>query len=160
MGAVHVIQAFLPRIKAQGEGGHIVFTASAAPLFCPPGIAPYNASKSAVIALGETLAAELAGTAIAVTVLCPEFVRTRIATSARNRPPRFGAQLDQSAAAQEQLAAFVDAGLDPRVVARQVMTAIRDNDLYVITHPESRGVLEDHFHKILAAFDKAAIVQG
>jgi NAD(P)-dependent dehydrogenase (short-subunit alcohol dehydrogenase family) len=157
MGAVHVIQAFLPRVKTRGEGGHIVFTSSAVALGCPPGMAPYNASKAAVVALAETLAAELAGTAIAVSVLCPAFVRTRIATSARNRPPRFGgAQLDQSAAAHTQLAALVDAGLDPRLVARQVMTAIRDSDLYVITHPEHRYGYEERFGKILAACDKAA----
>ncbi|MEH2590709.1 NAD(P)-dependent dehydrogenase (short-subunit alcohol dehydrogenase family) [Bradyrhizobium sp. AZCC 1721] len=66
---------------------------------CPPGTAPYNASKFGVIALSETLAAELAGTAIGVSVPCTSFVRTRIATSARNRPPRFGGPLNQPSTA-------------------------------------------------------------
>ncbi|MBR0692562.1 SDR family NAD(P)-dependent oxidoreductase [Bradyrhizobium lablabi] len=157
MGALYGIQAFLPHIKAHGEGGHIVNTASMAGLLGPPGIAPYNASKSAVISLTETLAAELAGTEIGVSVLCTAFVRTRIATSARNRPPRFGIRVDEPA--NPQMAALVDAGIDPIVVARRVLAAIRENDLYVITHPELRSVIAGRFDQILAAFDKSSIQQ-
>ena len=47
MGFVHVIQAFLPRLKEQGEGGHIVTTSSVAGFACPPGTGPYNAAKFA-----------------------------------------------------------------------------------------------------------------
>jgi len=39
------------------------------------------------------------------------------------------------------------------------MTALRDNDLYVFTHPELRGMIEERSGKILAAFDKAAAIQ-
>jgi NAD(P)-dependent dehydrogenase (short-subunit alcohol dehydrogenase family) len=159
MGAVYVVQAFLPHIKAHGEGGHIVITASGSGMICTPGTAPHNVSKFALVGLAETLAAELAGTPIGVSVLCPSFVRTRIATSFRNRPPRFGAQPDQAAGANAQLAALVDAGMDPQKVAHRVTMAIRDNDLYVFTHPELRGFLEERFDRILAAFDKSVTVQ-
>jgi NAD(P)-dependent dehydrogenase (short-subunit alcohol dehydrogenase family) len=156
MGVVHGVQAFLPHIKAHGEDAHIVNTASLAGVVCPPGTAPYNASKFAAVALSETLAAELAGTPIGVSVLCTAFVQTRIATSSRNRPPRFGGPLDR---ANAQLEALVQAGLDPETVAQRVMAAVRDNDLYIFTHPEYRGAVEERFGKILTAFDKAANAQ-
>jgi NAD(P)-dependent dehydrogenase (short-subunit alcohol dehydrogenase family) len=159
MGVVHGIQAFLPHMKLHGEDGHIVNTASLAGMVCPVGTAPYNASKFGVVALSETLAAELAGTPIGVSVLCTAFVRTRIATSSRNRPPRFGGAPDQDSAANAQLEGLVQAGLDPNTVARRVVAAVRDNDLYVFTHPEYRGAVEERFGKILAAFDKAANAQ-
>jgi len=153
MGVVHGIQAFLPHIKAHGEDAHIVVTASLAGMACPPGTAPYNASKFGVVALSETLAAELAGTRIGVSVLCTSFVRTRIATSSRNRPQRFGGPVKQTNA---QLEALVQAGLNPEGVARRVMAAVRDNDLYIFTDPEHRRTVENRFGQILAAFDKAA----
>lgn len=68
-----------------------------------------------------TLAAELAGTDIGVSVLCTAFVRTRIATRARNRPARFGGTDD--APANPQMAALVEAGLDPAFVADRVLPA-------------------------------------
>lgn len=160
MGAIYVIQAFLPHIKAHSEGGHIVITASGSGMVCTPGTGPHNVSKFALVGLAETLAAELAGTPIGVSVLCPSFVRTRIATSFRNRPVRFGAQLDRPVDANAQLAALVDAGTDPQKLAQRVMMSIRDNDLYVFTHPpEVRVFLEERFGRILAAFDKSASQQ-
>ena len=77
MGAVHCIQAFLPILKAQGEGGHVVLNASGSGMICVPGAGPYNASKFGLVALAETLAGELAGTPIGVSVMCTSFVRTR-----------------------------------------------------------------------------------
>jgi NADP-dependent 3-hydroxy acid dehydrogenase YdfG len=156
MGVVHGVQAFLPHIKAHGEEGHIVNTASMAGIVSMPGTGPHNASKFAIVAISETLAAELAGTSIGVSVVCPAFVRTRIASSTRNRQPRFGGPLE---AANPYMEPFVAAGLEPQKVARRVMTALRDNDLYVITHPELRSAVEERFSKILAAFDKAANAQ-
>jgi NAD(P)-dependent dehydrogenase (short-subunit alcohol dehydrogenase family) len=156
MGVVHGVQAFLPHIKAHGEDAHIVNTASLAGIVCPPGTAPYNASKFGIVALSETLAAELAGTPIGVSVLCTSFVRTRIATSSRNRPPRFGGPVNQ---ANAQLEALVQAGLNPEAVARRVMAAVHNNDLYIFTDPEYRRTVEERFGQILAAFDKAANAQ-
>jgi NAD(P)-dependent dehydrogenase (short-subunit alcohol dehydrogenase family) len=160
MGVIYGIEVFLPHIKAHGEGGHIVNTASLVGIVpAPAGIGPYNATKAAVVSLSETLAAELAGTAIGVSVLLPGFVRTRTAESARNRAARYGKRTEVPAGATTSHAALVRAGIDPQEVARRVMTAIRDNDLYVFTHPEYRSSVEERFRNILAAFDKAAGVQ-
>jgi NAD(P)-dependent dehydrogenase (short-subunit alcohol dehydrogenase family) len=159
MGVIHGITAFLPRIKAQGEGGHVVNTASMAGMVSPPRMSPYNVTKFAVVTLSETLAAELEGSGIGVSVLCPGWVQTRINESARNRAPQFGpvrAPTPEALARREQLAEMLRAGMSPDEVAARVMAAIRDGDLYVFTHPEMRGALEERFRRILAAYDKAA----
>jgi NAD(P)-dependent dehydrogenase (short-subunit alcohol dehydrogenase family) len=156
MGFVYGIEAFLPHIRAHGEGGHIVNTASITGMVVVPGTGPYNATKAALIALSETLAAELVGTEIGVSVLIPSFVRTRIAESERTRAPRFGSRRELPPSVKAQLATLVRGGIDPKEVALRVMTAIRDNDLYVFTHPEIRGEIEERFRLILAAFDKSA----
>jgi NAD(P)-dependent dehydrogenase (short-subunit alcohol dehydrogenase family) len=152
MGVVYAIQAFLPHIKAQGEGGHVVTTASMAGMLCPPGWGPYTAAKFAAVALSETLAAELAGTSIGVSVLCPGFVRTRIHESARNRLKHYGARTEASPTTEAQLAGSVEAGVEPDEIAEKVMRAIKDDELYIFTHPELRGLLEARFQRILAAY--------
>lgn len=132
-------------------------TASLAGLIAQPGTGPHNATKAGVISVTETLAAELAGTKIGVSVLCTAFVRTRIATSVRNRPSRFGGPSDEPA--NPQMATLVAAGIDPAFVAERVLAGIVDNDLYILTHPELRDVIAGRFDRILAAFDKAALLE-
>lgn len=85
MGVVHGIHAFLPRMLGQGTPTHIVNTASGAGLFASPGIGPYCASKHAVVGLSQVLAAELHGTSVEVTILCPGIVNTPIIQTAAFR---------------------------------------------------------------------------
>src|SRR5204862_878647 len=85
-GVVHGLEAFLPRMIAQKEPGHVVNTASMAGLVATRGLGIYNTSKYAVVGLSETLAKDLAPHGIGVSVLCPMGVATRIGASDRNRP--------------------------------------------------------------------------
>ncbi|MBV8615806.1 MAG: SDR family NAD(P)-dependent oxidoreductase [Acetobacteraceae bacterium] len=161
MGVLHGIRAFLPHIRAHGEGGHIVNTASMAGFLSGFGFSPYTASKFAVVAMSEGLATELKPLGIGVSVLCPGFVRTRIAESGRNRPARYGPTrtpdpASPAGALAAQIAELVQSGLDPAAVAVRVLAAIREDELYVFTHPEMRAEVERRFSGILAAMDKAA----
>ena len=88
MGVVHGVAAFLPHIRAHGEGGHFVNTASIAGMMSTMGFSPYTASKFAVVGASEGLAQQLADDNIGVSILCPAFVRTRIHQSGRNRQCR------------------------------------------------------------------------
>lgn len=167
MGVVHGIRAFLPHIRAHGEGGHIVNTASMAGMNSGLGFSPYSASKFAVVNMSEGLALQLKPLGIGVTVLCPGFVRTRISESGRNRPERYGPAVAPDAASPAgklaaHLAEFSRSGLDPADVAAQVLTAIRNDELYVFTHPGPswRAELEARFAAILAAMDRAATRQN
>lgn len=152
MGVVHGLSAFLPHMRAHGEGGHIVNTASMAGLNSGLGFSAYSASKFAVVNMSEGLARELAPEGIGVSVLCPGFVRTRIWDSARNRPARYGAA-GPAGPLLARLRELGAAGLEPDAVAAQVLEAIRSDRLYVFTHTgaEWRAELEERFSAILRA---------
>lgn len=161
MGVVHGIRAFLPHMRAHGEGGHIVNTASMAGMQSALGFSPYTASKFAVVGISEGLAPQLAPFGIGVSVLCPGFVRTRIGESGRNRPEQYGpTQTLDPASPTAAMVAMIDElirnGLDPSDVAARVLAAIRANELYVFTHPDMRTEVEGRFTAIAAAFDKAS----
>jgi NAD(P)-dependent dehydrogenase (short-subunit alcohol dehydrogenase family) len=161
MGVLHGIRAFLPHIRAHGEGGHIVNTASMAGMLRSLGFSPYAASKFAVVAMSEGLAMQLKPVGIGVTVLCPGFVRTRISESGRNRPERYGPRqtpdpASPAGAVVARIAELVRSGIDPSEVAARVLTAIRADELYVFTHPEMRAGAEERFAAIMGAMEKAA----
>ena len=163
MGVVHGIHTFLPHIRAHGEGGHIVNTASMAGMTSGLGFSPYGASKFAVVTMSEGLSMQLKPLGIGVTVLCPGFVRTRISESGRNRPERYGPSRPPDPATwagtlAAHLAERSQSGLDPSDVAARVLTAIIADELYVFTHAgaEWRAELAERFDTILAAMDKAA----
>jgi len=88
MGVVHGVQVFAPLMKSQGEGGHIMNVASIAGIHGVSFSGPYCATKAAVISLSECWRNELAKDGIAVSVLCPGFVKSRIYDSMRNRQAR------------------------------------------------------------------------
>jgi NAD(P)-dependent dehydrogenase (short-subunit alcohol dehydrogenase family) len=153
MGVVHGTEIFVPLLAQHGEGGHIVNTSSIAGVFPSPGMEPYAATKSAVVAMTEGWYAQLAPRGIGVSVLCPGFVRTKIGSGHRNRPggPRPGGE-ERSA----MLGQLIEAGMDPKMLAARVLEAIRDDEVYIFTHPELKAMIEGRFNAILAAFDRAA----
>jgi NAD(P)-dependent dehydrogenase (short-subunit alcohol dehydrogenase family) len=148
-------------MRAHGEGGHIVNTASILGMLNGFGFSSYGASKSAVVAMSEGLAKRLEPHGIGVSVLCPGFVRTRISESGRNRQDRYGppyapAPGSPAATVAGQIAERVASWLEPAEVAERVLAAIRDNDLYVFTDPEMHDLVRERFAAILAAMDKVA----
>jgi NAD(P)-dependent dehydrogenase (short-subunit alcohol dehydrogenase family) len=143
-GVIHGLEAFLPRLIAQKQPAHIVNTASAAGLIASKGLGVYNTSKYAVVGLSETLAKDLQPYGIGVSVLCPMGVATRIRASERNRP----AHLRNEAAAPADDFVLQGATLAPEAVAAQVLAAIRDNRLYVITHDETLPALRRRFERL------------
>jgi NAD(P)-dependent dehydrogenase (short-subunit alcohol dehydrogenase family) len=163
MGVLHGIRTFLPHIRAHGEGGHIVNTASRAGMKSGMGFSAYSASKFAVVNMSEGLATRVKPLGIGVTVLCPGFVRTRISESGRNRQAQYGPSQKQdptnvAGKLAVQIADQVRSGIDPTDVAEQVLAAIREDELYVFTHHDAnwRADLEARFSAILTALDKAA----
>ncbi|UVO10803.1 SDR family NAD(P)-dependent oxidoreductase [Mycobacterium sp. SVM_VP21] len=84
-GPIHGCHVFTPILREAGpdQPRGIINVASAASFGAAPDMAAYNVSKAGVLSLSETLAAELSGTGIGVTVLCPTFVKTNIVESGR-----------------------------------------------------------------------------
>jgi NAD(P)-dependent dehydrogenase (short-subunit alcohol dehydrogenase family) len=143
-GVIHGVEAFVPRMIARGEPGHIVNTASMAGLIASKGLGVYNTSKYAVVGLSETLAKDLRPYRIGVSVLCPLGVQTRIRDSERNRP----AALRNERAEPVTPVELIGRSLAPDAVTDMVLTAIHANELYVITHEESLEPLRRRFERI------------
>ncbi len=142
-GVVHGIRAFLPIMQDQREG-HIVNTASMAGLVALPGAAAYNATKTAVVAISEGLFLELQslGSPVGVSVLCPGFVKTNLLAGQQwqNRlgpePPMTTSPIGQMI--ETMLTQGVENGVDPDLIAAQVLDAIRAGRFWILTHPEMR----------------------
>ncbi|MEU6733296.1 SDR family NAD(P)-dependent oxidoreductase [Streptomyces physcomitrii] len=116
-GVVRGCRTFTPLFKEQGSG-HLVNTASMAGLVHPPAMSSYNAVKSAVVALSETLRFELEPFGIAVSVVCPSFFRTNLASSMRGSDPMMQSVarklIERSRLGAEEIAAIVVKAVDRR----------------------------------------------
>jgi len=143
-GVIHGIEAFLPRMIAAQEPGHVVNTASMAGLVATKGLGVYNTSKYAVVGLSETLAKDLKPYRIGVSVLCPMGVDTRIRASERNRPSGLRNEEPSGAEAVELMGRY----LTPETVAEMALDAIRRDRLYVITHDEGLEPLRRRFARL------------
>ena len=154
-GAIHGVEVFLPRMLAQGQGGHILFTSSFAGLVPNVGLGPYCVAKYGVVALAEVLRREVRDSQIGVSVLCPTRVGTNIGASERNRPQHYGAAessvVPDQAEANDELAGRV---ISVEEVAERVLAAIDANELYVLPHPESREFVRRRFSRIDDAFGR------
>lgn len=152
-GVINGIQAFLPRIRAHGEGGHVVNTASLAALVTMPAfMVMYVASKAAVLALSEALSTELPRENIGVTVLMPGPVKSNIHELGKNRPAQFR-QDSGFAEAERDLGQrqVSDMWMEPEEVGEMILDAVLNDKLYVITHGEWRPAAEARFNALLAA---------
>src|SRR5260221_5166860 len=157
-GLVHGLQIFLAHMKAHGEQGHIVNTASMNGFVGAPLAGPYCATKFATVGISEVLAAELEGSPIGVSVLCPSWVKTRMLDNGRNRPTRFGGPIaldmdGSNAERNRRYASALESGLDPAHVAKRVCEAIQTRRLYVFTHADRRTDVERRFELMMAGFD-------
>lgn len=150
-GVGHGLQAFLPRIRAHGEGGHIVNTSSANALM-PITAGLYCMTKAGIVALSETLHIELAPENIGVSAYCPGPVHSNIASGPAARPEE-----------------YADSGYDPPPpgatefmlsqpymsadeAGERVLQGVRRNDLFILTHPEFKDGVRERHDTILNAF--------
>ena len=155
-GVVNGLQTLLPRMRASGEAGHIVNTASMAGIVTSPGLGVYNASKFAVVGLSESLKQELAETPLGVSVLCPGMVRTAILQSERTRPEAFDvterAAQDAAAAHNQVMQLAMNTAIEPAEVGELVVRGIREDRFYLFPHPEFKGAAQARASELLAAF--------
>lgn len=146
MGVLYGVRAFVPRMLANGDEGHIVNTASMAGLLT--GANPYNVSKHGVVCLTEGMYRDFRGmdARLSASVLCPGLINTAILDAERNRPRELGERTDIGAQRPEvqefsaMFAAALKMGYPPEEVARQVFEGIRDDHFYIF--PAQENVLE------------------
>src|SRR5881409_1466762 len=144
-GVIHGLRVFLPIMLAQDSEGHVVNTASMAGLVSLPNLAPYHATKHAVVTISESLHHELAlrGSRLRASVLCPGFVRTRIMDAARP------AATEEMRRWEEGYRRFIAAGMAPEDVAARVLDAIREERFWILPHPETKVGFEIRAQSIL-----------
>jgi short-subunit dehydrogenase len=130
-GPIYGCHLFVPAMKRRGSG-HVLNVASIAAFACAAQMGPYNVTKAAVVALSETLAGELAGTGVGVSVLCPYFFKTNIARSSRST----GVSVGTDAVERIMERSAVQAG----EVARRALAACERGKLYVFPHKEAKAL--------------------
>lgn len=152
-GVFNGVHEFLPHIKAHGEGGHIVNTASMA-AFCAGATAGiYTATKFAVRGMSESLRLSLGEFNIGVSVLCPGLVQSRIYLSEDIRPEDLtvtNREIDIEGI--KRLEEVHKMGMDPVEVGRKVLRGILNNDLYIFSHPDHREEVRQLCDEIVSAF--------
>ncbi len=155
-GVVNGLAAFLPRMLEMDGERHVVNTASVGGLYPFASLSVYTSSKYAVVGLSECLRLDLAGRGVGVSVLCPGGVQTRILESDRNRPDALpGVPGGREAALEMASRAPDEDRMEPAVVARITLDAVRNDEFYIVTHPSHRKLVEARFASILEAFDAA-----
>jgi NAD(P)-dependent dehydrogenase (short-subunit alcohol dehydrogenase family) len=137
-GAVNGLVTFIPRIKAQGPGGHIVNVASMAAYLSGPQAGIYTASKFALRGLTECLRFNLAPHGIGVSLMCPGLTRTNAWDSALRRPAGFADSgfPPIERAALEHFGTAFEAGMDALEVGEKTLAGMRENRAVIFTHPE------------------------
>jgi len=154
-GVTNALRAFLPRMLAGGDEGHVVATASMAGLLSLPSMAAYNASKHAVVTVMEGLHHDLTlrGSRIGASVLCPSWVKTRISLSERNRT---AGELTKPEALDPVAAKVVGSvhkavakGIEPSQAARALFAAVSEGRFYIFTHRDSKAGVKARFEDVL-----------
>lgn len=133
LGVAFGVQAFVPRLLAQGRPATIVNTASAAGLFAVPQMAPYCASKFGVVGLTEALDAELSPRGIRVCAICPGIVDTPIVSTAILRGEPEGRR-------EESMDFYRRRGASPDEVAAAVLDAVDKGRLIKTVPPVQVGI--------------------
>lgn len=124
LGVVRGCKVFTPLFKKQRKG-YFINIASAAGLLNAPLMANYNASKSAVISLSETLRTELGGYGIDISVVCPAFFPTNLTESMRSHIGGVHGKVNKMMA---------NSGITADDVAEAVYNAYSKREFYVVTH--------------------------
>jgi NAD(P)-dependent dehydrogenase (short-subunit alcohol dehydrogenase family) len=155
-GVVHGVDAFLPRMIEQKQGGNLLNTASMAGLVGMKYLGIYCVTKFAVVGLSESLERELRPHGIGVHVLCPMIVATNIgANSARvmGQPPPPEASGEIPGDAAPPAGAMKGGVITPEEVGRRVVDGIDRGSLYILTHPEQREFLKRRWQRQDAVFE-------
>jgi NAD(P)-dependent dehydrogenase (short-subunit alcohol dehydrogenase family) len=149
-GTVNGLVSFLPGMKAHGQGGHVVNTASMAGMLpVPPFAGIYATSKFAIRGLTASLRLALGPYRIGASVLCPGMTRTRAMTAGDLY--REAHLMGDHAPDRRDT---IEHGMDPYEVGLRVVEAIERNEPYILPHGEFRDEVAGYFDAMLRAFPK------
>lgn len=154
MGVVYGVEVFTPLIKSHGEGGYFVNTASMAGHVSSPAMAPYHATKFAVVGYTEALKDDLARHNIGASVLCPAWVRTSIYKSHLNSPTEKANASDD--AGFSVMKDVVESGIAPELVGDWTVECVEAGRFYIFTHPSMEQYIGMRHEQIRADYAACA----
>ncbi|MBR8153025.1 SDR family oxidoreductase [Burkholderia cenocepacia] len=154
-GVVHGTKAFLPHLKASGDG-HVINTSSIFGIFAQPGMSGYNATKFAVRGFTESLRQELDMMKCGVSATCvhPGGIRTNIAQSSRVAKNMVGFIVESEQQGKDSFEKFFITTADD--AARTILAGVRKNKRRVLIGRDAKGA--DWMARILPAAYQALVV--
>ncbi|WP_439105772.1 SDR family NAD(P)-dependent oxidoreductase [Congregibacter sp.] len=156
LGVVYGVEFFLPAMRASGEPCYIINTASLAGHVSNPGMGAYCASKFAVVGYSESMRHELANSNVEISVLCPAWVKTRIAQSRRNHPDAAEAAVangpqDGSNKIDQIIA---NEGISVEALTERVISGMDSGTFYLFTHPGFWPAVKERLDRITSDYNE------
>jgi NADP-dependent 3-hydroxy acid dehydrogenase YdfG len=157
-GVINSLVTFLPGMIASGQEAHIVNVASMGGIAALGAAGLYATTKFAVVGLSESLRTDMIGRNIGVSVYCPGMVKSNIGEGDALRHERFkDTGYAPPPPRSDGETSYMDVAMESVVAAGHVLRGIKDNQLFIISHPEFRDVLRARHAKIEASIAREAI---
>ena len=162
-GCFNGVHAFLPKMQSSGEESHIVATCSTSGFIAYPMLGLYSASKFGIRGLMTSLRAELNGSNVDVSIVCPGEVTTNIVNSTFGSSQKKDVEKKAEEKNVDPKAMLEVAAEDaqntypisPIDAAKAIFTGIENKDFYIFTHKGYKRQLEEISTEYLQAFDQA-----
>ncbi len=145
MGVVKGCKAFLPLVRR--SRGRIINVASMAALMQGPAMSNYNVAKAGVLALSESLLAELRESGIGVHVVCPSFFQTNLLDSFRGPTPTMKEQVGKLLASSPISAADI---------AEHIYDEVAKGTFMILPHEQGRAAWMLKRHEPQRLYDEMA----
>jgi len=160
-GVINGVVTMVPRMIAHGQGGHIVNVSSVGGLAALGTAGVYCASKFAVVGLSEALRSDLAPHGIGVSVYCPGPVKSNIGAAGSKRPADLAntgyRAPEPGGAPVKGSISFTEAWMEPEEAGRRILEGVRENRLYILSHPELRNAIRERHDAIDASWSDEPI---
>jgi NADP-dependent 3-hydroxy acid dehydrogenase YdfG len=151
LASVHAIRTFLPGMKARGQEGHVVLMCSITALHPVATQGAYTASKAALLNFASVLKAELEGTAIGVSAVCPGIVNTELRANAEDARPD---ALKSGIKPPTQLSTKM--GMAPDFVGKAVAEGMAEDQFFIFTHADYANSVRSDRDLMLSAMRVSA----
>jgi short-subunit dehydrogenase len=150
-GVINTVVIFLPGMLASGQEAHIVNVASMGGIAALGAAGLYATTKFAVVGLSEALRTDMIGRNIGVSVYCPGTVKSNIGEGGVRNEKFKDSGYAPPSPSKEGETSFMDVAMDAVEAAGHVLRGIKNNQLFIISHPEFRDVLKARHAKIEAS---------
>jgi NADP-dependent 3-hydroxy acid dehydrogenase YdfG len=162
-GCFNGVHAFLPKMQSSKDEGHIIATCSTSGFIAYPMLGLYSASKFGIRGLMTSLRAELTGSNVDVSIVCPGEVTTNIVNSTFESSPNQEREQSAEDSAVDPKAMLEVAAEDaqntfpisPVEAAEAIFAGIKNKDFYIFTHKGYKRQLEEISNEYLQAFEQS-----